>query len=82
MDDIVRPRPRPKNLKSESQVSDPELQYNLAEVEARSDFDSAMSWNPIARLGFKGFSTDKTGESSREGEFAFYTKPKTKKRSL
>lgn len=49
-------------------VDKEKVQYGLAEVEARADFDPAMHWNPLARLGFEGFSTDKTG--SGEGDIA------------
>ncbi len=67
----LRPKPRPKGLgekKSSApetsitprrRISDPERQYSLATVESRAEFDPSMSWNPIARLGFKGYERDK-----------------------
>jgi len=72
----VRPKLRPG---SDRRISpkprlrpDPERQYGLAEVEARADFDPAMHWNPIARLGFTGFSSDKTGKGNEVFPPAFY----------
>lgn len=72
----VRPKLRPG---SDRRISpkprlrpDPERQYGLAEVEARADFDPAMHWNPIARLGFTGFSSDKTGKGNETYPPAFY----------
>jgi len=53
--------PRPKMRPEKSSQKEPTVadQTGLATVEARADFDPALSWNPIARLGFEGFDTDK-----------------------
>lgn len=61
--------PRPKMRPEESDQKEPTVadQTGLATVEARADFDPALSWNPIARLGFKGFDTDKVTNLQIEG---------------
>jgi hypothetical protein len=72
----IRPKLRPgsdRRISPKPQLRpDPERQYGLAEVEARADFDPAMHWNPIARLGFTGFSSDKTGKGNELYPPAFY----------
>ena len=69
-----RPKARPEKLvKKEPTVAD---QTGLATVEARADFDPALSWNPIARLGFKGFDKDTVTEFGKyrnaEGKIVEY----------
>ena len=68
--------PRPKQRMSKEDIRLRDISEGLGGVEARADFDPAMSWNPIARLGFKGFDKDTATEFGKyrnaEGKIVEY----------
>jgi len=61
VDKSSRPKKRPSLMTSPRPKARPDygkISEGLSTIESRADFDKALSWNPIARLGFEGYEDD------------------------